>query len=194
MVYKVTEVFYSIQGEGMDVGMPAVFIRLSGCSVGCLFCDTDHSHKFSANERELTAMVTQMVEPNRHQLVVITGGEPLEQNCQPLYEILQGLGYLVTFETNGTIPLPAWASSNRFNVSPKPGWLMPEGVVRSVKLLYPWQRGVRPREAQQIKALWYGIQPIDGVPNSTEQAAAYVKALGSPWRLSLQTHKLAGVQ
>lgn len=194
MVYKVTEVFYSIQGEGMDTGMPAAFVRLSGCSAGCSFCDTVHVPRLRLNEREIAGMVARLVTPDNHQFVVITGGEPLEQNCQPLYEMLQGMGYMVTFETNGRQPLPPWAPANRFNVSPKPGWIMPEGVVRSLKVLYPFPKGTRQRDAMRIKALWYGIQPIDGVPNSTEQAAAYVKALGSPWRLSLQTHKLAGVQ
>lgn len=194
MVYKVTEVFYSIQGEGIDVGMPAVFIRLAGCSAGCSFCDTVHTERMRLNERELARHVGRLSAPDQGQLVVVTGGEPLEQNCRPLYEMLQGLGYTVTFETNGRQPLPDWAHSTRFNVSPKPGWIMPQGVVRSLKLLYPFPRGTRPREAMQIRALWYGLQPIDGVADSTKATLARVLAMGLPWRLSLQTHKLAGVQ
>jgi len=194
MVYKVNEVFRSVQGEGIDTGRSAVFIRLAGCSVWCDFCDTDHTCKFKAKEQELIRMVTDLTTA-QGELVVITGGEPLEQNCRPLYTALSSLRYDVTFETSGTVRFPAWCPTTRLNVSPKGNWhVYDDTCVRSLKLLYPFQERATPWDVRHFDALWYGIQPIDGVEGSFDGALTEVRRYGPPWRVSVQTHKLVGVR
>ena len=104
---KVNEIFYSIQGEGPYVGRAAVFVRLSGCNLKCTFCDTDAKHyKQMQDEVVFQEVVKQAGRYCR--LVVITGGEPLEQNIQNLCNLFLTHGFIVQLETNGTIwqPIP----------------------------------------------------------------------------------------
>lgn len=99
---KVNEIFYSVQGEGMLVGTPAVFVRLSGCSVNCKFCDTKHQ---TSKEMSVDDIDKEIDNVCNHRddccAVVITGGEPLEQDITPLVKRLRKLGYYLCLETNG---------------------------------------------------------------------------------------------
>lgn len=106
----VQEVFYTLQGEGPHAGEPAVFIRLAGCNLACSFCDTEFE---SGIDKRLTVeqIVTQVKAFPHHQLVVLTGGEPLRQNIKPLLKALsRGEGreavLLVQIETAGTLWVP----------------------------------------------------------------------------------------
>ena len=99
--FAVTEVFPTIQGEGPDAGVPAIFIRMAGCNLACWFCDTEFE-KFEP--MSLNELVNQVVVLTRgHKLVVITGGEPFRQNLDHLIEKLNDLGYHVQIETAGTL-------------------------------------------------------------------------------------------
>ena len=99
---RVNEIFYSLQGEGFYVGVPSVFIRLSGCNLQCSFCDTTHQSFTDMSEREIADVVAQY--PAQH--VVITGGEPSLQLTALLIELLHKLDKEVAVETNGTHILP----------------------------------------------------------------------------------------
>jgi 7-carboxy-7-deazaguanine synthase len=106
---RVSEVFYSLQGEGVTAGYPAHFIRLQGCTVGCVWCDTKYTWEPLAGE-EVT--FEQILAQLRHhpvcQRVILTGGEPLEHPAfVPLVRFLFQHEYVMEVETSGTRPMPA---------------------------------------------------------------------------------------
>lgn len=117
--YRINEIFYSIQGEGLYTGTPAVFVRFSGCNLACPFCDT----QFREYE-ELTAdeVVERMEKENigNCQLCVVTGGEPTLQWDIDLFNAIHDAGYKINMESNGTLPLPA--PVDYLTVSPKLQW------------------------------------------------------------------------
>lgn len=118
---RIAETFYSIQGEGATAGLPAIFVRLQGCSVGCAWCDTKYSWDPAAgHEVSLDALLEEVAAyPCRR--VVITGGEPLESAFFiPLAAALADKGFRIEVETSGTLPPPAVAGHDiQWNVSVK---------------------------------------------------------------------------
>lgn len=103
---RITEIFYSIQGESRTLGLPTVFVRLTGCPLRCQYCDT--AYAFSGGELlSLDAIVAQVADyAPRH--VCVTGGEPLAQpNCLPLLTRLCDAGYQVSLETSGALDVSA---------------------------------------------------------------------------------------
>ncbi len=120
---RIAETFYSIQGEGVTAGLPAIFVRLQGCSVGCAWCDTKYSWDPAAgHEVSLDALFEEVAAyPCRR--VVITGGEPLESAFFiPLAAALANKGFRIEVETSGTLPPPAAAGLDiQWNVSVKLG-------------------------------------------------------------------------
>jgi 7-carboxy-7-deazaguanine synthase len=126
---KLSEIFYSLQGEGIDVGKPAVFIRTALCNLSCVWCDTKYTWDWSHYdyEREVSEMTIPEIQEQisgfdtKH--CVITGGEPLMQQMKliPLLSNLKSKDYFVEVETNGTI-IPSDMIDrfvDRWNVSPK---------------------------------------------------------------------------
>lgn len=97
--WKVNEIFYSVQGEGRHSGMPAVFLRLAGCSMGCDFCDTKYAFSEGKQMNSLEILVALAQYPCK--TVVITGGEPTEQDLPSLITALKSAGHTVHIETNG---------------------------------------------------------------------------------------------
>ena len=97
--WKVNEIFYSVQGEGAHTGMPAVFLRLAGCTMGCDFCDTKYAFSGGKEMNSLQILVALAEFPCK--TVVITGGEPAEQNLPGLISALKSAGHIVHLETNG---------------------------------------------------------------------------------------------
>lgn len=120
---RIAETFYSIQGEGATAGLPAIFVRLQGCSVGCAWCDTKYSWDPAAgHEVSLDALLEEVAAyPCRR--VVITGGEPLESAFFiPLAAALADKGFRIEVETSGTLPPPAADGRDiQWNVSVKLG-------------------------------------------------------------------------
>ncbi|MBP5641807.1 MAG: radical SAM protein, partial [Paludibacteraceae bacterium] len=130
MSYKVNEIFYSLQGEGLHTGEPAIFIRFSGCNLACPWCDTDHK-AFT----EMTAeQITSKCNHYPAQLVVLTGGEPALQADDALIAALHDAGYYIAIETNGTHSLPDdidWVTC-----SPKEGSHVVLSEADEVKIVY----------------------------------------------------------
>jgi 7-carboxy-7-deazaguanine synthase len=101
---RVTEIFHSIQGESSRVGLPTVFVRLTGCPLRCVWCDTDYA--FSGGESLALADILQRIAGFDCKTVCVTGGEPLAQkNCLPLLVALCDAGYSVSLETSGALDI-----------------------------------------------------------------------------------------
>ncbi|MBO4634816.1 MAG: radical SAM protein [Bacteroidales bacterium] len=209
-MYRVNEIFYSLQGEGFWTGTPMVFVRLSGCNLQCPFCDTDHRafKRMSADEilKEVRRLDRKAQRDNPwwddcgH--VCITGGEPLIQLDAPLIEVLHHADYMIHVETNGTLPVPPlvdWVT-----LSPKEDFVPNAKVVleevQEVKLLFDGTLSDESLEYwADFPAKWHFLQPCDvGDPVKSrailKQTVDYVKSHGAIWRLSLQTHKLLGIR
>ncbi len=188
---QLSEIFYSIQGEGTWSGTPAVFVRLAGCNLACDFCDTDYSTKFFASVDDVVAKVREI--GGDCPMVVLTGGEPLAQaETTVLINALRRDGRRVHVESNGTIyaPLPddVWLC-----VSPKER-VDPRMAERAdeAKLI------VDERVPEEHLALFARkptilLQPEGNKPKNVAIALDYAKAHPARFRLSLQTHKFIGV-
>lgn len=101
---RITEIFYSLQGEARTVGLPTVFVRLTGCPLRCVYCDT--AYAFSGGDMVSITEVTAQVAEHQPRYVTVTGGEPLAQPaCLPLLVQLCDAGYEVSLETSGAMPV-----------------------------------------------------------------------------------------
>jgi 7-carboxy-7-deazaguanine synthase len=207
--YVVKELYYTLQGEGINVGRPAVFLRFTGCNLWsglekdrgnaiCQFCDTDFVGTdgpgggiFTTPEELALSVRAQWPTNgalNRRPLVVCTGGEPLLQLDKPLVDALHAVGFDVAIETNGTqVPPPGidWIC-----VSPKAGAPLKLRRGDELKLVFP-QSGAEPDLYENLEFDHFLLQPMHGstATANTELAIAYCKT-HPRWRLSLQTHKI----
>jgi 7-carboxy-7-deazaguanine synthase len=103
---RISEIFYSLQGETSRVGLPTVFVRLTGCPLRCTYCDT--AYAFTGGQSMTLQAVVDEVQRYATRYVTVTGGEPLAQkSCQPLLRILCDLGYHVSLETSGALDVSA---------------------------------------------------------------------------------------
>ncbi|MCY1411389.1 7-carboxy-7-deazaguanine synthase [compost metagenome] len=101
---RITEIFHSLQGETRTVGLPTVFVRLTGCPLRCQYCDT--AYAFSGGEVMILEQILAQVASYKPRYVCVTGGEPLAQpNCIPLLEALCDAGYQVSLETSGALDI-----------------------------------------------------------------------------------------
>lgn len=101
---RITEIFYSLQGEARTVGLPTVFVRLTGCPLRCQYCDT--AYAFSGGEIVSLEEILAQVASYQPRYVCVTGGEPLAQpNCVPLLAALCDAGYEVSLETSGALDI-----------------------------------------------------------------------------------------
>lgn len=99
---RITEIFFSLQGETRTLGLPTVFVRLTGCPLRCAYCDTEYA--FSGGERKSIDEILATVAGYNPAYVTVTGGEPLAQpNCLPLLSALCDAGYEVSLETSGAL-------------------------------------------------------------------------------------------
>lgn len=198
-MYRVNEIFYSLQGEGFHTGTPAVFVRFAGCNLRCSWCDTDFAAYKEMTAEEIVRTAAEIVRKLRptlsageaeKPLLILTGGEPSLQTDDTLLDALHQAGYYIAIETNGTRPLPQgidWVTC-----SPKANTTLALRQADEVKIVYTGQ----PEEyleayRQQIRAAHWFLQPCSG--QNTEQVVQYI--LQHPWwRLSLQTQKYIGIR
>lgn len=104
MKLKIHEIFYSLQGESTRVGLPTVFVRLTGCPMRCVYCDTAYAFSGGSN-MEINDILAKVTEFGT-QYVTVTGGEPLAQkDCHVLLKVLCDAGYNVSLETGGAIDI-----------------------------------------------------------------------------------------
>jgi 7-carboxy-7-deazaguanine synthase len=106
LALKISEIFYSLQGEAARAGLPTVFVRLTGCPLRCLWCDTEYA--FTGGQNMSLAAILEAVASHGAQQVCVTGGEPLAQkNCLALLRALCDAGYDVSLETSGALDIAA---------------------------------------------------------------------------------------
>jgi 7-carboxy-7-deazaguanine synthase (Cx14CxxC type) len=210
MSYKVKEMFLTLQGEGVQAGRRAVFLRFAGCNLWsgrerdraaarCRFCDTDFVGTDGANggryaAADLAERAASLWGNGPGRFVVVTGGEPLLQLDAALLDALHGRGFEVAVETNGTLPAPA--GIDWICVSPKAGTDIVQRTGDELKLVWP-QDGVDPDALAAWKFDHFLIQPMDCAERDRKEAALAATiafAMAHPrWRLSLQTHKYLGL-
>jgi len=214
MSYSVKEMFLTLQGEGLQAGMRAVFLRFAGCNLwsgreedrataDCRFCDTDFvgidgdgGGRFAdANalaDRVLALWNQGLADDRGSPLVVITGGEPMLQLDAPLVAALKARGFRIAIETNGTIPVidgVDWIC-----VSPKAGTNVVQRSGDELKMVWP-QPGLDVSDIESWDFRHWLVQPMDGAAAAEARDEAIRFVLAHPrWRLSLQTHKLLGLR
>lgn len=210
MSYAVKEIYYTLQGEGMQAGRAAVFCRFAGCNLWsgrekdraaaiCKFCDTDFvgtdgpgGGKFKTADALARAIKEAWrAESAGTPLVVCTGGEPLLQLDGELVAALHEHGFEIAIETNGTQQAPA--GIDHVCVSPKAGAELVLERGHELKLVFP-QEGAEPEMFAALEFERFYLQPMDGPALRENTQAAIRYCLAHPqWRLSVQTHKVVGI-
>lgn len=213
MAYAVKEIFYSLQGEGAHAGRPAIFCRFTGCNLWsgqekhradavCQFCDTDFvgtdgdgGGSFTNAVALAKAVVSYWPESITdviHPYVICTGGEPLLQLDKDLIEAFHNEGVELAIETNGTLPVPEgvdWVC-----VSPKSGSTVVVEKGDEIKLVYP-QEGHQPSDFVHLNFEHFFLQPMFDEDENEHVKETIEYCLTHPrWSLSLQSHKLLGLQ
>ena len=208
--YSIKEIYYTLQGEGIQAGRPALFCRFAGCNLWsglekdrlgaqCNFCDTD----FLGTNGENGGKFETASELARHankfwpdettkKFIVLTGGEPMLQVDSSLISELHSLNFEIAIETNGTIICPP--EIDWICVSPKAGTKIAQKTGNELKVIYP-QPGLNFSKLLTLSFEYFLIQPMDG-PNVKANTAASVEFCkeNPSWRLSLQTHKQLGLK
>jgi len=207
MSYAVKEIFLTLQGEGMQAGRRAVFLRFAGCNLWtgreqdraaaqCNFCDTDFVGMDGENggryeAAALADRVAALWGEGPRPLVVVTGGEPLLQLDAPLIDALHARGFEIALETNGTLAAPA--GLDWICVSPKARTEIVQRSGDELKLVWP-QAGIDPGALAGWNFRHLLVQPMDCEDREAALAAAIDLVMKDPrWKLSLQTHKMLGL-
>ncbi len=192
--WNVSEIFYSVQGEGRHTGMPAVFLRLSGCSMGCDFCDTKYAFAPGTPMNSLQILVELAKYPCK--TVVVTGGEPAEQDLPGLINALKSAGHIVHIETNGAHDCDV-SKADFVCVSPKKT-VSKEMLKKAnvIKLVIGPQTALQDVEKyytyENDKTTLY-LQPLDNLQENIDLCIKLVKQHPTA-RLSEQPHKLINVK
>jgi organic radical activating enzyme len=209
MLYKLNEIFYSLQGEGFHAGTPALFIRFAGCNLSCPWCDTDHSVKMELDSQGIVGQMlthwtraTGIKEPRFCGIIVFTGGEPTLQNLIPFITAIRNSPSFshckIHLETNGTAKLGIYwdlkqAGLDWVTLSPKSGVGYSQAILRTaneIKVVFEkngWQDNNIPEKFFKHHRAF--IQPQS---QKYEEAIQFV--LEHPqWRLSVQTQKIMNI-
>jgi len=192
------EHFYTLQGEGLWSGVPAYFIRLGGCDVGCVWCDVKDSWPMDTHPVHQVADIMSWVTSTPAQVVVITGGEPLMHELGPLTTALKAAGLRTHMETSGAGVLTGhwdWITCSPKKFKPATDQVLQAAhelkVVVYHKSDLAWAEGFLSRLAPSCALL---LQPEWS--KMTEMLPLIIPYLQQHphWRLSLQTHKWIGVE
>ena len=209
MTYAVKETFLTLQGEGMQAGSRAVFLRLAGCNLWsgreqdrqaaqCSFCDTDFvgtdgpgGGKFGDSAVLADHVERHWGEGRERRLVVITGGEPMLQLDAALIDALHERGFRIAVESNGT--LPAADGIDWLCISPKARTHVVQRRGDELKLVWP-QAGIDPASLESWDFRHFLVQPMDCADAERARSAAILLAMERPvWRLTVQAHKVLGL-
>ena len=213
MTYSVKEIYYTLQGEGAHTGRPAVFLRFAGCNLWsgreehraeaiCRFCDTEFvgtdgpgGGKFE-NANELAAAVANTWAGERDDViryVVCTGGEPLLQLDSALIDAFHKAGFEIGVESNGTLVAPD--GIDWLCISPKGAAPVVQSSGNELKLVYPQlEAEAQPANFVEMKFSQFFLQPLDGPSIEANTRSAIEYCLAHPrWNLSVQTHKVVGI-
>ena len=210
MSYAVKEMFLTLQGEGVNAGARAVFVRFAGCNLWsgreqdrataiCQFCDTEFvgtdgagGGKFATADDLVAAVLGHWGEGRWARFVVLTGGEPMLQVDDALVDALHARGFRIAIETNGTLPVHPgidWVC-----VSPKAGSDVVQRSGDELKLVWP-QPGTDVDTLESWDFANFLVQPMDSAEAAANIQAAVDFAMARPrWRLTLQTHKMLGLR
>jgi organic radical activating enzyme len=191
------EEFYSLQGEGIQTGKPAYFLRIGGCEVNCHFCDVKES--WDANKHTLTPVdeIVQRITANPSQAVVVTGGEPMLYNLNYLCECLKKNNIKLFLETSGSEPITGiW---DWICVSPKRNHPPQQSVLHQAHELkvvicnetdFEWAEENAKHVGKDCHLL---LQPEwDNSKKIMPEIVNYVLK-NTKWRVSLQNHKYLGI-
>lgn len=214
MSYSVKEIYLTIQGEGGQTGLPAVFLRFAGCNLWsglerdranavCKFCDTDFvgvdgpgGGKFKTAADLVAAIEGHWPAGGANRWIVATGGEPLLQLDRTLIDALHAAGFKIAVESNGTVAAPH--GIDWLCISPKAGAAVVQTSGHELKLVYPQVENT-PEDFAHMDFSRFSLQPRDDSLFDPEKNASHVKAcvdycLANPkWALSIQTHKMIGI-
>lgn len=223
MKYPINEIFQTLQGEGVFTGVPAVFIRLQGCPVGCSWCDTKQTwEKEQDKQTTLGDIALKTLDSDSWAMadsdaliqlmktkgftakhIVITGGEPCIYDLTPLTASLEQSGYQCQIETSGTYPIQC-SEQTWVTVSPKVGMkgglkVLAQAVNRANEVKHPVARGKDIEALEAILALRTSVNsPIVALQPISQKTAATKLCIETciqrNWRLSIQTHKYLNIQ
>lgn len=207
---QIQSIFKTIQGEGLFVGVPAIFIRLGGCNLACEFCDTEFEDFKLVKMEDILFEVSRLSLNSKNErtvgLVVITGGEPMRQPIELLCQKLIEQNFKVQIETNGTLyrSLPDEISIICSPKAGKSGYskiredLLPK--ISAIKFIVA-KNILEYSNISEIGQASYNIpvfiQPMDQNDqrlNNENNELAVKLALESGFRLSVQTHKFLGIE
>ncbi len=208
-MYSVKEIYYTLQGEGIHAGRPAIFLRFSGCNLWtgreedrhkaiCQFCDTNFwgtdGHLGGKYEAEaLVQVLDDLWAPSdpQYKYVVCTGGEPALQLDSNLIKALKASDWYIAIETNGTIALAD--GIDWICMSPKANTDILVTKGNEVKVVYPQAQD--PKQFESMDFDHFLLQPMDGPDQevNTFKAVAFCKE-NPKWRLSIQGHKYIGIE
>ncbi|WMN59732.1 7-carboxy-7-deazaguanine synthase QueE [Pseudoalteromonas xiamenensis] len=220
-MYKINEIFETIQGEASYTGTPSIFVRLQGCPVGCAWCDTKQT--WEVNDTYLVSLeqtvekkadsdlwanasalqIFELFQQRNYQAkhVVITGGEPCMYDLNPLCNLLHEHGYTTQIETSGTFEILA-PEKTWVTVSPKINMrggyeVLTSAMQRANEIKHPIAMN---KHVEELEALFERtatrpalvyLQPISQKAKATKLAIEVCKAKN--WRLSVQVHKYLGI-
>jgi len=210
MTYAVKEIFYTLQGEGINAGRPAVFCRFAGCNLWsglekdrataeCTFCDTDFvgtdgegGGKFETAAALADEVLAHWPTDKPNPFIVCTGGEPMLQLDQALIDAFHAKGFEIAVETNGTLNPPD--GLDWICMSPKAGTTLALTSGQELKFVFP-QSGAEPTDFENLEFQHFLLQPLDGPDRERNTGLAVEYCLKHPqWRLSVQTHKSLGIR
>lgn len=210
MSYAVKEMFLTLQGEGVQAGRRAVFVRFAGCNLWsgreqdrasaiCRFCDTDFvgvdglgGGRFADADALVAAVEGFWGESRNERFVVLTGGEPMLQVDDALVDALHAAGFFIAIESNGTIA--AHPGIDWVCISPKAGSHVVQRSGNELKLVWP-QAGIDPVEVEGWDFANRLLQPLDDPRADENREACIAMVMERPrWRLTLQTHKMLGLR
>ncbi len=194
--YPVMEYFYTVQGEGYHSGKPAYFIRTGGCDVGCWWCDVKESWDEEAHPKVKVGELVDAIRQSGAPFVVVTGGEPLLHDLDPLTIVIREHGIPVHIETSGSSPLSGYF--DWITLSPKRFKAPLDEIypyVDELKVVVLRKKDLKWAEEHAAKCPDHTrllLQPEWDTPESMPLIVDYVKE-HPEWGISLQTHKFLNV-